>query len=239
MSIINQALKKAQREQLLRQLPSLPGMRHADTAAQSRPWFVITAGFAVALGLGAVLHSWLSVPTAPGLGGDAASETVPESTIATPHLVSVPPPVTPPVQPVTIMGPAPNLKSIDTPRQSSESDTRPRNAVSAVEYPTLALPPPPYTVSSPPPAAVTSSLPPTFAPLTRSAEVVRRDRPRAQTLFNQALESQAAGVSSVPACSWSRRCSTTLLSSSPIIVWGISTTNSSSISRLSRCMNVP
>jgi hypothetical protein len=34
MSIINQALKKAQREQLLRQPQSLPGVRHAATAAQ-------------------------------------------------------------------------------------------------------------------------------------------------------------------------------------------------------------
>jgi Tfp pilus assembly protein PilF len=192
MSIINQALKKAQREQLLCQPPSLPGMRHADTAAQAKPWFVIIAGFAVALGLGAILHSWLSVPMIPGLGDDVASETMPESTIATPHLVSVPRPVTPPTQQVTII-PALNLSSIDTPGQSSEPDTRPRNAVSAGQYPTLALSSPPYAVSSLPPA-VTSSLPPTLAPLTRSAEAARRDRPRAQTLFNQALESQAAGA---------------------------------------------
>jgi hypothetical protein len=114
MSIINQALKKAQREQLLRQPQSLPGVRHAAIAAQPRPWFAITAGFAVALGLGAVLHSWISVPTAPGGGGEAASEIMPESTIATPQLASMPRPVMPPTQQVTII---PSALDFDPPRQ--------------------------------------------------------------------------------------------------------------------------
>jgi tetratricopeptide (TPR) repeat protein len=41
---------------------------------------------------------------------------------------------------------------------------------------------------------VTAALPPTLAPLTRPAEATKQDRPRAQTLFNQALESQASSA---------------------------------------------
>jgi hypothetical protein len=62
MSIINQALKKAQRERLIQETQTIPHLTHLHFSRRRGRWLLIAAGFIAALGVGASLHSWLTAP---------------------------------------------------------------------------------------------------------------------------------------------------------------------------------
>jgi hypothetical protein len=118
MSIINQALQKAQREQLRhsqQEMPyRLPGQR---TRALRRQWLLAPLGLVAAVGVGATLHAWFLTPTGR----------VPVST----ELVTTSSPLVIPIPPATPL-PATPIVQADTesplperPASSLPSDSEP------------------------------------------------------------------------------------------------------------------
>ena len=64
MSIINQALQKAQREQLRHSQQEMPYRLPAQrTRAPRRRWLLAPLGLVAAVGVGATLHAWFLTPT--------------------------------------------------------------------------------------------------------------------------------------------------------------------------------
>jgi Tfp pilus assembly protein PilF len=189
MSIINQALKKAQREQMLRTTPPLSGWKQAGIAAQYRLGGVIFAGFAVALGLGAILHAWVTVPPeGNSVGAHAAPEPLPQLTLVTSDLPSV----TPAVMPLTDTVPRPSTpgpaffdRHSDTPAPKTPPMTALNPASAQARLPRVA--PLTATPAVPLPVQLVSS------PTTGPAEAAQPEQLRARALFNQAMEAQEAG----------------------------------------------
>src|SRR5215470_1555772 len=90
MSIINQALQKAQREQLRHsQQKMLYRFPVQWTRAPRRRWFLVLLGLVAAIGVGTILHAWFLTPT--------GHVSVPTELAATPMPLATPiPPATPP-----------------------------------------------------------------------------------------------------------------------------------------------
>ena len=96
MSIINQALQKAQREQLRHSQQEMPYRLPVQrTRVPRRRWLLAPLGLVAAVGVGATLHAWFLTPT-----GHVPVPT--EIAASSPLVISIPPatslPVTPGVQ---------------------------------------------------------------------------------------------------------------------------------------------
>jgi TPR repeat/Tetratricopeptide repeat len=177
MSIIHQALKKAQREQLLHASRPLPGMRHAGVLSRPRQRLIIATGFVVALGVGATLHSWLTVPMAPSIAVEASPEVVVPLLIAPPT----------PAAGVHLVTPSPETGRII-----------PSSAlISTATPPPVHIPAHQSMPQSAPVASASPSLSAPQQPLPSLKTVpegpVQEDRLQAQTLFNRAIVLQEAG----------------------------------------------
>ena len=90
MSIINQALQKAQREQLRHSQQEMPYRLPVQrTRVPRRRWLLAPLGLVAAVGVGATLHAWFLTPT--------GHVPVPTEIAATSSPLVIPiPPATPP-----------------------------------------------------------------------------------------------------------------------------------------------
>jgi TPR repeat/Tetratricopeptide repeat len=183
MSIINQALQKAQREQLRhsqQEMPyRLPGQR---TRAPRRRWLLAPLGLVAAVGVGATLHAWFLTPT--------GREPVP------PELVTTSSPLVIPIPPATPL-PATPVVQADTESPLPEPQVNPLPSDS--ELPPLAPvvasadPPPMPTDSAPPPTAPVPPPPSAAMPLPRVVPPVAPapvEVARAQALVQRAAAAQ-------------------------------------------------
>lgn len=189
MSIINQALKKAQREQLLRETQGIRHLVHLPAPSHPRRWFLTTAGGAVALGAGVILYGWLT--TAAGRTPIAArpQATAPQPTVAVPLTPTVPSlampaqqagvpwlPIPTPAEPRLPLPLSGVWPPVDHPFMARGEDARPPPAVQPVTRGVL-----PGMSRS---VAVFEAVP---------TGPEQPDYTSARTLFNRALASQAAG----------------------------------------------
>lgn len=190
MSIINQALKKAQREQLLHEMHPKP---YAPHWAPSRPhplWWRIGAGWVVILGAGILLYGRFLSPTRqaeerqrPPIARQASVPAPPQP--ATPSPVTSAPVPTPPA--ATVVGPTPAPLP-----PAPDATPEDRAAVSARR------PPPPAVLPLPAPrvmAAATPLSPPPVPPRARAQDLLQRatrlqkqgQPTQAMTLLQQAV----------------------------------------------------
>jgi Flp pilus assembly protein TadD len=176
MSIINQALKKAQREQLWRMPQLFPGLRYHAPAVPTRRWSVILIALAIACGVGAGLRSWISMPVEPGTDAAIRPETS-RPAMPTPR----------PMETAAI--PAP--ERIVAPLHSSRDELAPA-AETVAKLVTLS----PGAVRTgqpvlePTPLALPQRVAP---PATVGTQPEPPDSRSAQTLYNQAMAAQDAG----------------------------------------------
>ena len=100
MSIINQALQKAQREQLRHSQQEMPYRLSAQrTRAPRRRWLLALLGLVAAVGVGVTLHAWFLIPTGRvPVPTELASTSSP---LVTPIPPATPLPATPVVEPGT------------------------------------------------------------------------------------------------------------------------------------------
>ena len=218
MSIINQALQKAQREQLRHGQQEMPYRLPARMArGPRRRWFLALPGLVAAVGVGATLHTWVLPPTGrvPVRTESVATSSSPVALV----LPAAPLPTTAPVQ--TRTEPPPSEDNASPPAMVSESQqlvpvVMPQDSLSApaASMPTVSVSPlPPAAVPLPrvvPPAAVATAPAPLSTPLTgvaptatpspaemaRAQELVQRaalaqdakELPRALSLLEQAIK---------------------------------------------------
>ena len=152
MSIINQALQKAQREQLRHSQQEmryrLPVQR---TQALRRRWLLALLGLVAAVGVGATLHAWFLTPT--------GHVPVPTEIAATSSPLVIPiPPATPlPVTPGVQVGTEPALPGANENLLPVVSEPPPLASVvvstDAILMPTDSTPPPTAPAAIPPSAA--------------------------------------------------------------------------------------
>ncbi len=193
MSIINQALKKAQREQMLRETPPPSGWKHVGTATQYRLGGVILAGFAVALGLGAILHAWVTVPTeGNSVEAQAVPEPMPQLIRITPNRASVTPSVTLPTD-TALVSPTSGPVFLDGHSHAITPRTQPTNVMSLAVHSANAQARPPHVAPSATTPAVPLPLRSASSLTTEPAEPTQPQQLRAQALFNEAIEAQEAG----------------------------------------------
>jgi len=159
MSIINQALQKAQREQLRHNQQEMPYRLPVQrTRAPRRRWLLAPLGLVAAVGAGATLHAWFLTPT--------GRVPVPTELVTTssPLVIPIPPatplPATPIVQADT-ESPLPEPHASPLP---SDSEPPPLAPVVA-----SADTPPMPTDSTPPPTAPAPTPPSAAMPLPRVA----------------------------------------------------------------------
>jgi tetratricopeptide (TPR) repeat protein len=190
MSIINQALKKAQRDGLLRQTQGVRHLVHLRPARRSRRWSLATVGGTVVLGAGAALYTWLTtaawhtpvaanppVATRPPTLATSLTPTVPDPAMPWPQTALQQPPTPVPAAPRVPSAPAAQTAG-DKFLLARVEDAQPRPAPAA-----------PRTLEAPPsgmsrPVTASGVTPTGFAP---------PERVGAQALFNRALASQEAG----------------------------------------------
>ena len=86
MSIINQALQKAQREQLRHRQQEMPYRLPTQMArAPHRRWLLALPGLVAAVGVGVTLHTWFLPPT-----GHVPVRTEPVATSSSPVALELP-----------------------------------------------------------------------------------------------------------------------------------------------------
>ena len=186
MSIINQALQKAQREQLRHSQQEMPYRLPVQrTPALRRWWFLAPLGVVAAIGVGATLPTWLLTPMGhvPVLTEPAATS----SSLGTSIPLIAPLPTTSVVlqtvaEPALPEGYASPLPAVPEPSPLAlavrSADTLP--------MPTDNIPPPPAPTPAPPSAAVPL---PRIAPPAAPAPV---EVARAQALVQRAATAQEA-----------------------------------------------
>lgn len=190
MSIINQALKKAQREQLLHATPHQPHTPHRPPPRLHLLWWFIGVGCIVLLGAGTIRYGWR-------LPATQQPEKWQRPRIARQALAPILPP--PPITPSPVPTKPDSTMVIPTPtpvRPTQITTAKDRVTPSAQRPPQPDLPPPPT------PQAVAAAVPLTAAPvptrskaqdlLQRATELQERDQPtRAITLLQQAVDLDA------------------------------------------------
>ena len=205
MSIINQALQKAQREQLRHDQQEMPYRLPVQrTRASRRRWLLAPLGLVAAVGVGATLHAWFFTPTGHVLVPTEIA--APPSSLVVPIPAATPLPVIPGVQespepalpesnenplPVVSEPPplAPVVVSVDATLMPPDS-TPPPTAPAAIP-PSAARPLPRVA----PPAVVTTTLAqpqephPSVAPPVAPAPV---EGARVQALVQRATAAQEA-----------------------------------------------
>ena len=185
MSIINQALQKAQREQLRHSQQEMPYRLPGQwTRAPRRRWLLAPLGLVAAVGVGATLHAWFLTPTGrvPML-----TELV---TTSSPLVISVPQatplPATPVVQTDT-ESPLPEPHASPLPSDSEPPPLAPVVAsADTPPMPTDSTPPPTAPVPTPP--SVAMPLPRVVPPVAPAAV----EAARAQALVQRAAAAQEA-----------------------------------------------
>lgn len=177
MSIINQALKKAQREQLLHEKPHKPYALQGGLPRPYRGWWRIGAGCLVILGASTMLYGWLQSPIQqaekrqrPRIARQASAPVLPRP--ATPPPITPDPVPTTPADPVVSPTPAP-LRPTPAATPGDHMTTSARRP----EQPALLPLPTPQVVASAAPSA------PSPVPV----------RARAQDLLQQATDLQERG----------------------------------------------
>ncbi len=159
MSIINQALQKAQREQLRHSQQEMPYRLPAQRPrASRRRWPLAPLGLVAAVGVGVTLHAWFLTPT--------GRVPVPTELVSTssPLGTSLPPATPLPATPVVQTGTESPLSEPQASPLPLGSEPPPLAPVVA-SADTLPIP----TDSTPPPTAPTSTLPSAALPLPRMA----------------------------------------------------------------------
>jgi tetratricopeptide repeat protein len=185
MSIINQALQKAQREQLRHSQQEIPFRLPVQrTRAPRRRWLLAPLGLVAAVGVGVTLHAWFLTPT--------GHVSVPTEMAATSSPLVIPiPPATPlPVIPGGQAGTEPALPGSNENPLPVVSEPLPLAPV-AVSADTTLMP----TDSSPPPAAPAAIPPSAVRPLPRVAPPAVPtpvEVARAQALVQRATAAQEA-----------------------------------------------
>lgn len=175
MSIINQALKKAQRERLFHDTQGLPHATRQHALRATRRWPLLVAGLIAALSIGTVLHSWRIMSRPSMVVATAPPDTTAAEKAAMPSLSPVLRPSPPPAPERTAPPP-----SLNTPL--------PQKAEPVTPGPTL-RPTPALTQERLSAAARSTAVTLTAVPVVPDAQA----RSQARTLFNQAIEAQKAG----------------------------------------------
>ena len=189
MSIINQALKKAQREQRVHSLQSwcLP-TQAASLWPQRSMWFVLTLGGSIALGIGALLHAWLIPASTPPPAAMPVTVLPTLSLMSKPPLSTSPPATTAALHPLVGQGTASGLSSKAVAAIQPESTPLPwhQPAETAAQSTTI--------VGSPEPQPLLAQKPAETAARPGAPTLPTTPQPTAaHTLFNLALEAQATG----------------------------------------------
>ncbi len=202
MSIINQALQKAQREQLRHSQQEMPYRLSAQrTRAPRRRWLLALLGLVAAVGVGATLHAWFLIPTGRvPVPTELASTSSP---LVTPIPPATPLPATPVVEPGT-EPPLPERHARPLPLGSEPPPLAP--VVASADTPPMPIAidsTPPLTGPPPTPPSAAMPLPrvappavPAPAEVARAQALVQRaaaaqeakELPRALTLLEQAIK---------------------------------------------------
>lgn len=202
MSLIHQALKKAQRERLAHEVRAVSPTARLASSRPSRRWLLFAAGLALALGAGAILHAWLpwrpagpppAVQTPPAERHVAVAARSASPVPVANRLMPLPrPPAPVPARrsepPAAVLGPD-SAPAQAPPSSRSQSPT----AVLPVSpTPTTAIPPRLQEPPTPPPSrsVVPTAEPATAAPVSQAAS---QPRSRAQEAFERAVALQASG----------------------------------------------
>jgi cytochrome c-type biogenesis protein CcmH/NrfG len=203
MSIINQALQKAQREQLVHSRQEMAYQLPVQLARASRRlWLWVPLGLVAAVGVGATLHAWLMPPASrlpvglelPGIAAHMAVQ-VPLNTPAPPPAEQVDQTVAEPPLPARAeyaLRPVSTLLPLATP-----SVDRPPASVAAAAVPGTAVVPVPRVTPAPLPAVVseTAAKPPDVPAHTMppAAPPAPLETDRVQALVQRAVAAQEAG----------------------------------------------
>ena len=202
MSIINQALQKAQREQLRHSQQEMPYRLSAQrTRAPRRRWLLALLGLVAAVGVGVTLHAWFLIPTGRvPVPTELASTSSP---LVTPIPPATPLPATPVVEPGT-EPPLPERHARPLPLGSEPPPLAP--VVASADTPPMPIAidsTPPLTGPPPTPPSAAMPLPrvappavPAPAEVARAQALVQRaaaaqeakELPRALTLLEQAIK---------------------------------------------------
>ena len=207
MSIINQALQKAQREQLRHNQQEMPYRLPVQrTRAPRRRWLLAPLGLVAAVGAGATLHAWFLTPTgrvpvptelvttssplvipippATPLPATPIVQADTESPLPEPHASPLPSDSEPPpLAPVVASADTPPMPTDSTPPPTAPAPTPPS---AAMPLPRVA---PPAAVATAPaqPQETRTSVAPLVVPTPTTAEVAR-----AQALVRRAAAAQEA-----------------------------------------------
>ena len=206
MSIINQALQKAQRAQLVHNRQEVAALLPVQFARTPRRlWLWLPLGLVVAVGVGATLHAWLMPPASRLPVGLDLPATAGPTSVQEPH--QTPPALRPAdnvdqtmvesqpservasplLRPVPETPPAPAAPSADSPPVS----------VAAAPAPVTAVVPVPRVMPTPLPAVVSETVAPpqdTLTPtLPSAATLTPPETDRAQALVQRAVAAQEAG----------------------------------------------
>jgi len=159
MSIINQALQKAQREQLRHSQQEMPYRLPVQrTRVLRRRWLLAPLGLVAAVGVGAILQAWFLTPT-----GHVSVPTEPAA-VSSPLVTSIPPATPLPATPVVQTDTEPPLSEHQASSLPSGSEP-PLRAPVVASADTSPMP----TDSTPPPPAPAPTLPSAAMPLPRVA----------------------------------------------------------------------
>jgi TPR repeat/Tetratricopeptide repeat len=208
MSIINQALQKAQREQLRHRQQEMPYRLPAQLARAPRRWWLLALpGLVAAVGVGVILHAWLLPPTGRGpVPAEPAAASAPLVASIPPVLPPAALPVTPQLQTV-VEPPLPGHNASPLPSVSASPPLAPGVvSTETTPMPTSSIPTP--TAPAPPPPSAAMPLPRVALPATVVTTPAQPQEPptsvappiapppvevaRAQTLVQRAAAAQDA-----------------------------------------------
>ena len=205
MSIINRALQKAQREQLMHSRQEMASLLPVQLVRASRRlWLLLPLGLVAAVGVGATLHAWLMPPasrlpvgmelpvTAAPMAVQAPPNILPEPQPAENVDQTVAEPTLPvgaeyPLRPVSKTPPPSATPSVDSPPVLVASAPAPVSAV--VPLPRVTPAPLPDVVSAP--AARPQDVPANTMPAAATPTPLETNR--AQALVQRAVAAQEAG----------------------------------------------
>ncbi len=192
MSIITQALKKAQREQRLYQTSRTPHLAHVQSASmprRRRSWVFIVAGGTLALGVGIILHAWLT-PRSVGLLAlpAPAVQVLPPSPAALPSHALQPSPA-----PAATAARSATAAWLEQAAPMARFEPTPATAARPLRSGSRPQPTAPVAdaVEMPLPVATPASIQP--QPPSPSPTAASGDQTRAQSHFNRALAAQESG----------------------------------------------
>ncbi len=190
MSMINQALKKAQRERLFNDTQTKPYLQHLPEFRPSRVRFLVGGGFVTFLVVGVALYGWLMVPNQqatmakqPVVARQSPTGAPPQPSVSAVIAQSSPAITVPDIVPDT-----PPLTLAPQHQPSSSTEDPPSEAQNITSQAAIFHQPPRSTVM--PARKKPSFILPSSTPAPLSS---KRARAQAQLLFNQATTRQEDG----------------------------------------------